>query len=248
MTMPAEVDFAALEGVTLWRRIADELKADIASGALPVDSRLPGEAALAERFGVNRHTVRAALKALDREGLVRARQGSGTFVCATPLANLGLPNGDRLSAGIAGVFAGAEGRLLSATIEAATPAVAAALWLPADELVTRMETLTLAEGVPVTRTTSWFSAERFPAIDAVYGELGSVAAALSHYDVSECVRTTTRLSARRADLEEARVLGLSPASIVLVTEGVDVLPEGQPVEYSLARFSADRVELVVLGE
>jgi GntR family phosphonate transport system transcriptional regulator len=248
MALPAEADLSSFDGVTLWRRIADELRLDIADGALPLGLRLPGEAALAERFGVNRHTVRAALKALERDGLVRARQGSGTFVSGTPLPTPGLPEGERVSAGIAGIIAGGEGHLLSAEIEAASPAVAAALWLHADELVTRMETLTLADGLPVSRTTSWFSAERFPAIDAVFAELGSIAAALSHYDIADCVRTTTRVSARRADAEEADAIGLSPMAIVIVTEGVDALPDGQPVEYSLARFAAERIELVVLGE
>ena len=108
MTMLAEVDFAAMDGVTLWRRIADELRGDIAGGALPVGARLPGEAMLAQRFGVNRHTVRAALKALERDGLVRARQGSGTFIAATPPSTPGHASGERLSVGISGAVAGAE--------------------------------------------------------------------------------------------------------------------------------------------
>jgi GntR family phosphonate transport system transcriptional regulator len=248
MTLPAETDFDAFEGVTLWRRIADELRLDIADGILPVGSRLPGEAALATRFSVNRHTVRAALKALERDGLVKARQGSGTFVEATPPVTQSLPEGERISAGIAGVIADAEGQLLHAAVEMPPENVAAALGLHADELVTRMETLTLVEGVPMVRTTSWLSVERFPAIDAVFGELGSVAAALAHYDVAECVRTSTRLSARRADLDELHTLRLSPGSIIMVGEGIDATPDGQPVEFALSRFAAERVELMILGE
>lgn len=247
MTMPAEADFAATaEGITLWRRIADALRLEIAGGALAMGERLPGEAALALRFGVNRHTVRAALKALERDGLVRARQGSGTFVAGRPPAEE--PAIARISAGIAGTVPEAEGRLLGAAVETPTAEVASALWLNPDELVTRMETLTLSAGQPVSRTTSWFPAGRFPAIDAVYRELGSVSAALSHYDITDYARRMTRLHARPADSEESRLLGLRPGAFVMVAEGTDALPEGQPVEYSLARFAADRVELVVLGE
>ena len=43
-------------------------------------SRLPGEIEIAERFGVNRHTVRRALATLAERGLVRAERGSGTYV------------------------------------------------------------------------------------------------------------------------------------------------------------------------
>ena len=43
-------------------------------------ARLPTEAELSARFGVNRHTVRRALEELSRDGLVRVEQGRGSFV------------------------------------------------------------------------------------------------------------------------------------------------------------------------
>ena len=43
-------------------------------------ARLPTEAQLSARFGVNRHTVRRALEELSRNGLVRIEQGRGSFV------------------------------------------------------------------------------------------------------------------------------------------------------------------------
>jgi len=248
MTMLAEVDFAAMDGVTLWRRIADELRGDIAGGALPVGARLPGEAMLAQRFGVNRHTVRAALKALERDGLVRARQGSGTFIAATPPSTRGHASGERLSVGISGAVAGAETLRLSSAVEAPSAAIAIALWLDSDEPVTRLDLLTRVDGVPVSRATSWFPARRFPAIETAFDEYGSVSAAFRQYDITDYRRATTRLSARRVEPEEARALNLAASAIVMVAEGVEVLPEGQPVEYSLTRFAAERVDLVLLGE
>lgn len=245
MSLTADADFAAMPGVTLWRRIADELRLDIADGALSAGTRLPGEAALAERFGVNRHTVRAALKALERDGLVRARQGSGTFVEAAPAVT---STTHRHSAGLAGGILGADERLLGAVVEVPMPAVAAALWLNPGELVTRMETVTYVGEAPVSRTSIWFPAERLPAIDTAFAELGSVTAALRRYDIAQIERASTRMSARRADREEERVLALGAGAILLVTEGVDALPGGQPISYSLARFAAERVELVILGE
>ena len=51
-------------GVALWRQIADAIRAGIANGLADGAGRLPPEAELAERFGANRHTVRAAIAAL----------------------------------------------------------------------------------------------------------------------------------------------------------------------------------------
>ena len=50
------------DGVTLWRQIAGQIESEIASGACKQGARLPTEAELSARFGVNRHTVRRALE------------------------------------------------------------------------------------------------------------------------------------------------------------------------------------------
>src|ERR1700730_14845297 len=72
-------------GVTLWRRIADDLEQAIALGAHAAGERLPGEVEIAARFGVNRHTVRRALAELTERGLVRSERGSGSYVETTRL-------------------------------------------------------------------------------------------------------------------------------------------------------------------
>ena len=68
------------QGVALWREIAEHLRAEIAAGTPAAGARLPSEAELARRFGVNRHTLRRALEELARAGLVRIAQGRGSFV------------------------------------------------------------------------------------------------------------------------------------------------------------------------
>lgn len=62
----------------LSREVAAVLAAEI--GDLPAGHRLDGEHAIMKRFGVSRSTVRAALKELHDQHLVRRVQGSGTFV------------------------------------------------------------------------------------------------------------------------------------------------------------------------
>ncbi|MFN3294181.1 MAG: GntR family transcriptional regulator, partial [Gemmobacter sp.] len=68
----------------LWTAIAETLRGEIAQGLYPPGARLPTEAALSARFGVNRHTVRHALAALAQDGTVHARRGAGVFVTARP--------------------------------------------------------------------------------------------------------------------------------------------------------------------
>lgn len=66
----------------LVEQAADRLRAQIAEGAWPVGSRLPGETTLAKDLGVGRSTVREALRALAGAGMLQPRQGAGVFVTA----------------------------------------------------------------------------------------------------------------------------------------------------------------------
>lgn len=76
------------EMVALSSRAADELRRRILSGGLAAGERLPTEATLMEELGVGRSTLREAVRVLEREGLVRVRQGSGTYVAQPDRASL----------------------------------------------------------------------------------------------------------------------------------------------------------------
>jgi DNA-binding FadR family transcriptional regulator len=85
------VPLEAVEARRLYRQVADQLRALIDSGEYAVGSRLPTERDLAEQLKVSRPTVREALIALEVEGRVRIRVGSGIYVSepaalAQPLA------------------------------------------------------------------------------------------------------------------------------------------------------------------
>ena len=63
-----------------YRRLAEELRRDIADGRLPPGDRIPSIRQLAERHGIAPMTVKSALRELQDEGLVRTDPGRGTFV------------------------------------------------------------------------------------------------------------------------------------------------------------------------
>jgi GntR family transcriptional repressor for pyruvate dehydrogenase complex len=64
----------------LYQDVARQLAAEIAAGHYPIGARLPAERELAARFEVSRPTVREAVIALEVQGLVEVRIGSGAFV------------------------------------------------------------------------------------------------------------------------------------------------------------------------
>ncbi|WP_048438170.1 FadR/GntR family transcriptional regulator [Caenimonas sp. SL110] len=69
-----------VEPQRLYRQIAEQLRALMKSGEFEPGSRLPAERDLAKQLGVSRPSVREALIALEVEGWVEVRTGSGVYV------------------------------------------------------------------------------------------------------------------------------------------------------------------------
>lgn len=233
------------EGGTVWRRIADDLAGAIEREEYRPGDTLPASVALAERYGVHRHTVRQAFRHLAELGLVTVSRGRGTQV-TTP--RLPYPIGRRVSMrtnmgklGITGTS-----RMLSAEIVAGEASACAALGLKTGTPLWRLRGVSLADGVPMGTGTHWLSVGRFPDFDRAYREAaGSITAAFKAYGITDYVRLSTRLSARLADEAEAELLGIEPQGPVMVSWAVDALPDLTPIHLVSSAFAGERVEMVV---
>ncbi len=67
----------------LYQQIADRIRQLIVAERFPAGSRLPSERDLATQLGVSRPSLREALIALEIDGSVEIRMGSGVYVLAT---------------------------------------------------------------------------------------------------------------------------------------------------------------------
>ena len=70
-------------GVPIYLQLMEQVKHAIETGALRPGDQLPGIRPLAEELVINPNTVAKAYRDLERQGLVVARQGRGTFVTST---------------------------------------------------------------------------------------------------------------------------------------------------------------------
>jgi GntR family transcriptional regulator len=71
-------------GSSLYRKVAEDIKAAIAAGAYPPGALLPSESELAERYSVSRGTVRQAFAALRADGVIASRRGARRVVIGGP--------------------------------------------------------------------------------------------------------------------------------------------------------------------
>ena len=228
----------------LWSMIADTLRGEIASGQYRPGDKLPTEAALARRFGVNRHTVRHALSGLIEDGTVTTRRGAGAFVSRPP-TEYPLGRRVRFHQNLA-----AAGRLpqrvfLHIDTRNADPDEAEALALPTGARVHRAEGVSLADGLPIAHFISTFPATRLPDLPDHLRRTGSVTQALAACGLLDYTRAVTRLSARRASAMQARHLMLREGDPVLHSVSINHDADGRPVEFGRTVFVGDHVTLIM---
>lgn len=73
-----------MTGSSLYRKVAEDIKAAIAAGTYPVNTKLPSESELAERYSVSRGTIRQAFAALRADGVIASRRGARRVVIGGP--------------------------------------------------------------------------------------------------------------------------------------------------------------------
>lgn len=67
-----------------WQKVAGDLRAKIASGEYPLESKIPSTAKLQAAYSASSTVVRQAVRELQHEGVLTGRPGKGVFVVATP--------------------------------------------------------------------------------------------------------------------------------------------------------------------
>lgn len=230
-------------GIALWRQIQETLKADILGGTIKPGCMLPTEHALAERFSVNRHTVRRAIAALAEAGLVETRQGSGTHVPEFVL-DYAVKKRTRFSETVSAQSRVPSMRVIASSTLAAGDVAAKALGLRRGARLICIRTLGEADGSPLSLADHFFAAGRFPDLSNAVQRTGSVSLALQEFGITDFSRVMTRVTARMPTREEADLLQQPIQRPVLLSESVNATPDGKPLEYGRTLFAGDRVQMV----
>jgi GntR family transcriptional regulator, phosphonate transport system regulatory protein len=232
----------------LWTAIRDHITEEIARGHYGPGDRLPTEAQLADRFGVNRHTVRRALADLAETGTVHARRGAGVFVRHRPTA---YPLGRRVRFHQNLTAAGRvpERRILHLETRAADADEAQALRLDPGAQVHVYEGLSLADGTPHRAGPFGLSGGALcPGMLDALREHQSITAAFAAHDLADYTRASTEITAKPATPTLAAQLHLPAGAAILRTVAVNVDAEGVPVEFGRTWFAGDRVALTLGAE
>ncbi|MFG3340051.1 GntR family transcriptional regulator [Glycomyces sp. NPDC048151] len=226
----------------LYQRIEQQLRRRLAEAA--DGDPFPAETRLAEEFGVARMTVRAALAALERDGLLERVPGRGSFVRQAAASR---PVGTLLS------FhdqARAEGktvrsRVLAASVRPAEPSERAALYgdmVKPPQTVVAISRVRYLDDQPVAIERAAFPASLAPLLDndLEHGSLHRALRGLGHHPTLG----SSLLTARSAGAD-AGELGVPVGQPMLVEVRTILDQDGKPLEHTESAYVADRFALKV---
>ena len=231
-------------GVSVWRQIADTLTTEIRDRTYVATGRLPGEVALSARFGVNRHTLRQAVAALQTEGLIRIEPGRGMFV-QHELLDYALSRRTRFSENLLRQGFLPSKQLLTAREMPASERAARELKLDLGTHVLMVETLDEANDAPIGLATAYYPALRFAGLLEMLSQGSRTTDILKHFGVQDYVREQSRITTQMPSDETARLLRQPTTRPLLCVECLDVDMDGTPIKYGETVFCGDRVQLVV---
>jgi GntR family transcriptional regulator len=232
-----------ISALPLYLQIAEGLLERIEAGELAPGTRLPAERELAGQLGVNRLTIRRALRVLEGQGLISRKPGRGTHVAQ--------PRIDRQASQIISFTRGMQrrgfvpgARLVSIEQRPVEAYLAGelrlALWAPV-YIVLRVRTLN-QEPVLLERYT--LPQRRFPNIDQLDLGQGSVFDILEReYGVQIC-RARQSLEPIIATDYEAALLDVEPGAPLMLERRVSYDRDDQPVEAGRDMYRGDRFRFV----
>lgn len=229
-----------------WESIAAALREDITAGRFAPGERLPNEMLLAQRFGVNRHTLRQAVQALAREGFVKVLHGSGTYVRELVL-DYALQRRTRLSENLAEAGERAQRELMGSERSEAG-SWAQALKLTSRSAVEIIYTRASVRGRPIGISTSVYPCPRLQGVAQAFAAEGSITGALRRLGVVDYTRVRSSISCRLPTPAEADALARPATQPVLVVSYTNADMSGVPVEAGITLFAADAVQLTVEPE
>jgi GntR family transcriptional regulator len=231
----------------LWAQIAGRLRDAIAAGDFAAGDLLPGEADLSRRFEISRTTARSALDCLENEGRIVRRAGKGSIVLSArverPVNLLTSFAEDMRARGLKASYATRSVRMLAAPRD-----VAAALRIEAGSAVLTIDRLFLADDRPIAAAKTrlapaLFKNVRPPSVAEL--DAGSLYAWIENHAGVRIASGSETIDAAPASPSLARRLGLAPSAPVLVSKRISRDAGGQPIEYVVMNYRADRYRLHV---
>jgi GntR family transcriptional regulator len=218
-----------------FRRLQAQLAEMIDS--LPPESRLPSEPYLARQLGVSRATLREAMRAFEGQGLIRRRQGVGTFVVAkVPVIDSGLEVLESIETLAQRMDLPVKMGELSVETVPASPEAAEALGLPENGELTQVRRVIYTDSRPIAYLEDNLPVDVLNRTDLETGFKGSVLDLLLQRGDPKLAHSRTVIRAIGAAPEVARALQVQRDDVLLYFIAKLYTDDGRVIDYSHSYF------------
>ena len=195
---------------------------------------LPPEQRLAERFNVNRHTLRRAIDELVLKGWLVRRQGKGVMVVSKPV-RYPLHSGAKFTDNLLNVGARPNSRVLSSTRIKASKEIANALNITLATPVIKIKTLRFIDQVPVSVVFHHLLTGAHEQHLASYKD-GSLHQFLKSHSAINLRRKHTLVGAMMPNDEDCACLQIDSKQPLISLQSINVDEQQQPFEFSISHI------------
>lgn len=217
-----------------FQRLQSELAVLIAR--TPAGERLPSEPQLAKKLGVSRATLREAMRTFEAQGLIRRRQGAGTFVVGqVTVLESGLEILESLDSMAKRLGLEVSASAMHVEKLYADQELAEGLKLPLASRLTRVQRVVNANGRPVAYLVDTLPEEILQPQDLPEDFTGSVLDYLLHRDIALTV-SRAEISAIGATPDVARALEIQRGDVLLQFRSQLFTADGRVVDFSVSNF------------
>ncbi len=220
---------------TVSKRLHEALKLMISN--TPAGQRLPSEPDLAKQIGVSRATLREAMRTFETQGLIRRKQGSGTYVThTTHVIESGLEILESIETLAERIGLKVHVGELSIETRSATPEENEILKLEPESLVIQVSRVIRAEERPVAFLVDILPEQFLPHEKLGQDFSGSVLDILMRDLTPPPYLSRTEINADTASSEIARLLEIQRGAVLLRFVADLYSSSGQPIDHSISYF------------
>ena len=229
--------------VPVYIQISESLSMEI-QDLYKAGDQLPSEGELAQRFNVNRHTLRRAIDELIQKGIVVRRHGKGVFVVSS-FIDYSINTQTRFTETLENQGKVTDSKVTKKIIIPARGGIASRLGIENGSDVISLETLRTVDDVPFCVISHFLPLKDMEIIYEKYNK-GSLHNFVKKHCGVELKRKESLISSVMPEPGDAELLKMPRNLPVLRVKSLNVsIDTGIPVEYVVTRFRGDATQLLV---
>lgn len=221
--------------MVVYKEVKKDLSDKITTGIYKPGDRIPSERNLSEVYGISRMTLRQALNALEKDGLIRREKGRGTFVTSKDLFQENLRS---FTHTLIARQIEPSSKIIEVSKVLHLKQISQLLQINQGEAYYKIKRLRCGDGVPMGLETVYIPVIRVPDIDQ-YDLTQSFYGILENYYGYEMTRSACEIEACLANSVLATQMVAKKNSALLKVSGVTYSQGDQPLFYEESYYRSE---------